>query len=160
MGVPDRHKAAHHPTGHLKYTGALLFRDLGATSSISKDNGLAKGILQAPGRQSDRSVPKCSLFQRYPTGRLMGREYRGKKVLLMLCILRSSAEGAVPRSVKEEVVMIIRWTTGFFWWRKSLPVGSLLCQEGCKFSDVKNGDEARFLMQLIRGLLTEVWEWV
>ena len=81
--------------GIFKYLRDIFFRELGATSSISKDiNGLAKVFCRLLGRQSDRSVPKCTFSKGIQQGRLMGREYRGV-LLIMMAILRSTGGRAI-----------------------------------------------------------------
>jgi hypothetical protein len=138
--------------GLFKYLRDIFFRDLGATSSISKDiNGLAKVFCRLLGRQSDRSVPKCSFSKGIQQGRLMGREYRGV-LLIMLCILRSSAgRHIMGQSKKRKFSDDIKVDDWILLVESLLQWEAYLCQEELVLSDVKKLEtKHRYLMYLMR----------
>ena len=138
--------------GLFKYLRDIFFRDLGATSSISKDiNGLAKVFCRLLGRQSDRSVPQCSFSKGIQQGRLMGREYRGV-LLIMLCILRSSAGRRIMgQSKKKKFSDDIKVDDWILLVETLLQWEAYLCGEEMLVKDVKKLDKKhRFIMFLMR----------
>jgi hypothetical protein len=138
--------------GLFKYLRDIFFRDLGATSSISKDiNGLAKVFCRLLGRQSDRSVPQCSFSKGIQQGRLMGREYRGV-LLIMLCILRSSAGRRIMgQSKKKKFSDDIKVDDWILLVETLLQWEAYLCQDELMRSDVKKLERKhRYMMYLMR----------
>ena len=138
--------------GIFKYLRDIFFRDLGATSSISKDiNGLAKVFCRLLGRQSDRSVPKCTFSKGIQQGRLMGREYRGV-LLIMMAILRSTGGRAIMAlSKKGKFSDDIKVDDWILLVETLLQWEAYLCEEEMLVKDVKKLDKKhRFIMFLMR----------
>ena len=81
--------------GIFKYVRDVFFQYVGATSIPAKQiNGLSKEYAKCFSRQSDRSMPPMRFSKGIQEGKLMGKEYRGV-ILLLLVIVRSKAGGSI-----------------------------------------------------------------
>ena len=81
--------------GIFKYVREIFFEMIGATSEPAKDiNGLSKEYGRCFLRQSDTSIPNARFSKGIQEGKLMGKDYRGI-ILLMLVMIQSHAGRAI-----------------------------------------------------------------
>ena len=86
--------------GIFKYTRNIFFDLIGPSSNPAKDiNGLSKEYGRCFARQSDASIPNARFSKGIQEGKLMGKEYRGI-LLLMLVMLESHAGSTILRSAR------------------------------------------------------------
>ena len=138
--------------GIFKYLRDIFFRDLGATSKTAKSiNGLAKVYCRLLGRQSDRSIPKCTFSKGIQEGRLMGREYRGV-LLIMLAILRcTGGRRTMKKSRKGKFSDDVKVDDWILLVETLLQWEAYLCSEEMHLKDVKKLERKnRFIMFLMR----------
>lgn len=87
--------------GLFKYVRDIFFEQIGPTSRPAKDiNGLSKVYGRCFARQSDTSIPSCQFSKGIQEGKLMGKEYRGI-LLLMLVMMVSKAGRTILRSSRK-----------------------------------------------------------
>ena len=81
--------------GIFKYLRTIFFEMIGTSSAAAKDiNGLSKEYGRCFSRQSDASIPNARFSKGIQEGKLMGKEYRGV-LLLMLVMLHCGAGRAI-----------------------------------------------------------------
>ena len=78
--------------GLFKYVRDVFFHSVGPTSMPAKQiNGLSKVYARCFSRQSDKSLPPMRFSKGIQEGKLMGKEYRG--VLLLILVMVKSQAG-------------------------------------------------------------------
>ena len=92
----------------------VFFEMIGETSAAAKDiNGLSKEYGRCFSRQSDASIPNARFSKGIQEGKLMGKEYRGI-LLLMLVMLHSGAGRSILKrgraSLLKEDHVITDWS--------------------------------------------------
>ena len=81
--------------GVFRYVRDVFFHYVGPTSLPAKQvNGLSKEYARCFSRQSDNTMPPMRFSKGIQEGMLMGKEYRGV-ILLLLVIVRSKAGGSI-----------------------------------------------------------------
>ena len=84
--------------GIFKYVRDIFFDQLGKTSRAAKViNGLSKVFMKQFAHQSDKSMPPMRFSKGIQEGKLMGRDYRGV-LLLMMVLCQTSASRSVIKA--------------------------------------------------------------
>ena len=87
--------------GVFRYVRDVFFQYVGPTSKTAKQiNGLSKEYARCFGRQADRTMPPMRFSKGIQEGMLMGKEYRGVMLLLMVIVQSKAGGGIVEKSRK------------------------------------------------------------
>ena len=104
--------------GIFKYVRDIFFEQLGKTSKAAKViNGLSKVFMKQFSHQSDKTMPPMRFSKGIQEGKLMGRDYRGVLLLMMvLCqtqagrsVIKASRGGKKTRGNFKEDHLINDW---------------------------------------------------
>ena len=85
--------------GIFKYIRDIFFEQLGRTSRAAKViNGLSKVFMKQFSHQSDKTMPPMRFSKGIQEGKLMGRDYRGVLLLMMVLCQTQAARSVIKAS--------------------------------------------------------------
>lgn len=98
--------------GVFSYIRDIFFHQIGGVPA-RVINGLSKQFCKCFGRQSDRTIPQARFSKGIKEGKLMGRDYRGILLLMLVILLSAAGKKVLKKASKgkfKEDMFIQDWT--------------------------------------------------